>query len=108
MKNQSEALMKRHSTSLSAAVLGLSLAGICLAQPTYTYTVVPAPDGTQSFRAWIADDGTIRGGSGLVDAGQGIQLRQCYTYKDGTYTVVPTPSANCYFDNASKNGDFTG
>jgi probable HAF family extracellular repeat protein len=108
MKKQTEALMKGCCKNLSAAVLGLSLAGICLAQPTYTYTVIPAPGGTQSFRAWIADDGTIRGGSGLVDAGQGIQLRQCYTYKDGTWTVVPTPSTNCYFDNANKSGDFTG
>jgi len=100
--------MKRCCTNVSVAVLGLGLAGICLAQPTYTYTVVPSPDGTQSFRAWIGDDGTIRGGSGLVDAGQGIQLRQCYTYKDSTWTVVPTPSANCYFVKGNQSGGFTG
>jgi len=108
MKSQMETFIKRCGTSISAAVLALSLAGICLAQPTYTYTVVPAPDGTKSFFTFVADDGTIRGGSGLVDAGQGIQLRQCYTYKDGTWTVLPTPSTNCHFTGANKSGDFTG
>jgi uncharacterized membrane protein len=101
--------MKGCGTTLSAAVLGLSLAGICLAQPTYTYSVIPTPAGTQSFSAWIKDDGTVGGGTGLVDAGQGIQLRQCYTTaKDGTLTVVPTPSANCYFSRGNSSGDFTG
>lgn len=107
MKRQ-KAHMKRYRTNLSAAVLGLSLAGICIAQPTYTYTVIPTPAGTQYFSPWVAADGTIRGGSGTVDAGDGIQLRQCYTYKDGTFTVVPTPSANCYLAGASKSGDFAG
>jgi uncharacterized membrane protein len=100
--------MKRCCANLSAAVLGLSLAGICLAQPTYNYTVIPMPAGTQSFSAWIKDDGTIGGGSGLVDAGQGIQLTQCYTYKDGALTVVPTPSTNCHFMQGNSSGDFTG
>ena len=101
-----EDFMKRCGMNISAAVLGLSLAGICLAQPTYTYTAIPAPAGTQSFAARVTSDGIVRGGSGLVDAGQGIQLRQCYTYRDGIWTVLPTPSANCYFNGASKSGDF--
>jgi probable HAF family extracellular repeat protein len=99
--------MKRCCTKMSV-ILWLNLAGICLAQPTYTYSVIPMPAGTQSFSAWIKDDGTIGGGSGLVDAGQGIQLTQCYTYKDGALTVVPTPSANCYFSRGNTSGDFTG
>jgi probable HAF family extracellular repeat protein len=103
-----EDFIKRFGMSISAAVLGLSLTGICLAQPTYTYTAIPAPAGTQSFTARITSDGVVRGGSGLVNAGQGVQLRQCFTYKDGTWTVLPTPSANCYFDGANKSGDFTG
>jgi len=108
MKRLTDLLLKRCYTNLSAAALGLSLAGICFAQPTYTHTIIPQPAGTQSFLASIADDGTITGGSGLVDAGQGIQLRQCFIYQDGAFTVVPTPSANCNYARGSKNGDFIG
>jgi uncharacterized membrane protein len=100
--------MKRYRTQWSAALLGLGLAGASFAQPVFTYKLIPAPDGVQSFYAWMGQEGTIRGGSGLVDAGQGIQLRQCYTYKDGAWTVVPAPSANCLFTGGDKTGDFTG
>jgi uncharacterized membrane protein len=99
--------MKPYFNYISAMVLGLGLTGICLAQPGYTYTVLPQPPDTQGFTfTSLSDDGTTGVGGGYVNAGEGIKLYQCFTYAKGTFTVLPTPSANCSPTSANKNGDF--
>src|SRR5262249_15628852 len=84
---------------------------------TYTLNPVPQPAGdpvpVSGVRQivygmrWISDDGTRGVGTGVV-GDQGSQLTVCFTFQDGAYTVIPTPSVNCGVNGGNNNGDFVG
>ena len=124
--------MYRSKTPITAIAFGLLLATASFGQPSYTYAVIPPPtdfkftyslapvpqpagdpvpvSGVRQIvygMRWISDDGTRGVGTGVV-GDQSSQLTVCFTYQDGAYTVIPTPSVNCGVNGGSNNGDFVG
>ncbi len=125
--------MYSSKTITTALTFGLLFATASFGQPTYTYTVVPPPTDfkitapliptpspagdpapASQIRQivygmrWISDDGKRGVGTGVIAGDQGALLTVCFTYQNGAYTVVSTPSVNCAVNAGSSNGDFVG
>ena len=67
--------------------------GSCRAQVSYTATPLPSPSGLfNSSLSWISDDGTTGFGGGINSTNY---YTECFTYQNGTYTIIPTPGFSC-------------
>jgi hypothetical protein len=118
--------------TIAALAFGLLFATASFGQPSYNYAVIPSPTDSKFTYSlapvpqpagdpvpvagvrqivygmrWISDDGTHGVGTGVV-GDQSSQLTVCFTYQDGSYTVIPTPSTNRGVNGGSNNGDFVG
>lgn len=124
--------MYKTKTTITAITFGVLCATASFGQPSYTSAVIPPPtdfkftytldpvpqpagdpvpvSGVKQIvygMRWISDDGTRAVGTGVV-GDQNSQLTVCFTFQDGAYTVIPTPSVNCGVNGANNNGDFVG
>src|SRR5579872_1420246 len=87
--------MKIHKHHIFTAGL-LALASVAAAQPTYTAVRMPTayPNGFDNLK-WISDDGKVAAGATDSYADDHTRTQPCVQYKDGAFTVLPTPNFNC-------------
>lgn len=101
--------MKIYKYRIFTAGFCLALASVALAQPTYTATRMPTAyaNGFDNL-TWISDDGKLAVGETDSYADDHSRTQPCVQYKDGTFTVLPTPNFNCTVARGNTSGAFVG
>src|ERR1700704_1996144 len=80
-------------SKLVAFILSLMGLTASFGQNSYTATYIKGPSSLAVYGLnWISDDGRLGFGAGLNNPPFTIQ---CFTYKDGVSTILPTPGFYC-------------
>ena len=81
------------------------LAATSFGQRQYTVAAIASPTSDNIMVTWVSDDGSTTFGVLLFDGGA---LSNCYSVKDGQFTMYPTPGFSCFVRDVNANLQFTG